>query len=816
MVGAGTMVLASIMPVRALAQVSAALSGTVVDGAAGTPVAEAMVVLTALDPSIGDRPARRTTGRDGAYRFTGLHYGRYALAVERVGYRSATLEVTLERHEPVVLSVVLEPVPFPLDAMAPGRAAVRGPSLISSWSHVSPVAGLDGRAQAVRFRQLASLSTDVRQLSHEDLREANTLAEHDILRAFQRTPGVGTRDDYSADLWTRGASAGQTTVFFDGVSVIGGLHALGVLSGLNSDVLGIATFQPGVSAASVQGAGAGVVSVESRSWMDGGSATIGMSPVSARASATGRLSDDIGWTLGLRRSYVDVLSALVADVVPANGIPYAFGDVTGRLDARVGSGSRFEGSFFWQDDRVFGDVPGFAYGNHGAWGSIVARASFVTSFSEAVVRSTIGTSSFDASVLAAPSGGAERSPLHPATENRYRTLVAESRIDAAGGWSAGILAARERHEYNGPGIDLARLLSPEELSRRGIAELAPIIVDIERSRLLATNEMTRLAAWGERRMRLTDGIELDGGLRVEAGDRVAGSRVRFAPRLRARYRAPGSPIAVSAAYGRAWQYSQSVARTDVLRPGLRASEVLVQADAETPALRADLVTVGAEAWAGSTWLVGATGWLRESAGVLLPEPTPGVIDAPRLPVAATGHARGVELSVRRLEGRIRGFANYTRSWSRHRVGAREFDASEDRRHMANIGVVADVMPALMIGATLRAQSGAPYTRITLIDSDCMPSSLCQNPPPVLIGTPGGQRAPAWGSLDFMSEWTHAFDDWSISVYGQLRNATNRANAATYHSSCLCVSGEAARNADLHDRFDRGMPRLPILGLRARF
>jgi hypothetical protein len=68
----------------------------------------------------------------------------------------------------------------------------------------------------------------------------------------------------------------------------------------------------------------------------------------------------------------------------------------------------------------------------------------------------------------------------------------------------------------------------------------------------------------------------------------------------------------------------------------------------------------------------------------------------------------------------------------------------------------------------------------------------------------------------MSEWTLAFDDWSISVYGQLRNATNRANAATYHSSCLCVSGEAARNANLRDRFDRGLPRLPILGLRARF
>jgi hypothetical protein len=135
--------------------------------------------------------------------------------------------------------------------------------------------------------------------------------------------------------------------------------------------------------------------------------------------------------------------------------------------------------------------------------------------------------------------------------------------------------------------------------------------------------------------------------------------------------------------------------------------------------------------------------------------------------------------------------------------------------VANIGVVADVLPRLMLGATVRAMSGSPYTRVTLIDTDCAPS-LFRSSQPVLVGTPSGQRTPGWSSIDLMAEWTRAFDGWSVSLYGQLRNAAGSPNAATYHSSCLCVDAVGANGAGLSDGFDRGLPRLPILGLRARF
>ncbi len=680
------------------------------------------------------------------------------------------------------------------------------------------------RAAAVRVRQDAYLTSDARQLGHADLREANTLVEDDVMRAFQRVPGVATRDDYAADLWTRGASAGQTAVLFDGVPLVGGVHALGVLGGLDSDMLATASFQPGVASASLQGAGAGVVSVESRSpARDGRAGGVAISPVSVRATVDGRVGDRFAWAAGARRSYIDAFSAFASGVVPRGGVPYAFDDATARFDLALTPHQRLEASGFWQDDRVFGDVEGVAYGNDGGWGARIARVSLVSSLAGATMRNTFALSNFDVSLRADPlTAGHE--PLQSATENHYGTLLWEARLEGGGTgalagaapWSLGARATWERHVYNGPGVDLARLLSPEELSRRGISDLSQIIREIERAHLLDSERAARIALWGERRVALSDRFTVDAGLRLESGDAIRGADLRLAPRLRLRYRAVGSPLSLSAAYGRAYQYLQSVATTDVLRAGLRASEILVQADTATAPLRSDLVSVGAELWGGADWLLGATAWSRVSAGILLPDPSPGTIDGPRPLVAARGGARGVEISVRKLEGRTRAFANYTLSVSRESTGRRAFYASEDRRHVANIGIVTRVHPEWLLGATLRAQSGAPYTRLTLVQRSCTPSFACDEPPPLFYGAPAAQRAPAFASFDLMGEWTHAFRTWSLSVYGQLRNALGRRNAVTYHASCICAAEGDAGQLGLHDTFDPGLPRMPVAGLRVRF
>jgi hypothetical protein len=150
------------------------------------------------------------------------------------------------------------------------------------------------------------------------------------------------------------------------------------------------------------------------------------------------------------------------------------------------------------------------------------------------------------------------------------------------------------------------------------------------------------------------------------------------------------------------------------------------------------------------------------------------------------------------------------------VDGREFPAAEDRRHLANVAVTVDATPSWSVGGSLRGATGAPYTRLTLVDTDCVAALGCQRDTPVLVGLPGLQRTRAYLSLDLATEWTHAFRHWSLSVYGQLRNVLGRDNAVTYHSSCLCVTDGAASGPGLHDEFDSGLARIPLVGLRVRF
>ena len=235
--------------------------------------------------------------------------------------------------------------------------------------------------------------------------------------------------------------------------------------------------------------------------------------------------------------------------------------------------------------------------------------------------------------------------------------------------------------------------SAEELSRRGVIGLLPPDVEDERARRVGGQDALRVAFWGAHRGQHWRDVELDAGLRVETGSGVAGSRVRLAPRVLLRHRRAGRPLSIFAGWGRAYQYTQSVARTDVLRSGLRVSEVMMQADSVTPALRSDVASIGAELWHGSAWLAGVTGWWRESDGLLLQVDAPGPLNRHGITADGQASAYGVELSLRRVEGSVRGFANYSLSRALQHTGRLTFAAPQDRRHVANLGVTAALTTA---------------------------------------------------------------------------------------------------------------------------
>ncbi len=794
------------------------VSGTVLDAANGEPLAGALVVLQPLQegalrtPESGNlwssRVSVRTDG-SGSYRFADVSPGEYRMYVRRLGYHPATVRLNLKRARSLRVSVGLTLQPIRLDPAVGTAARPVGfddPGPISATSQ-------DRRLAAELQRQEKFLESDVRSLNRQDLVEAVTLAEHDVFRALHRLPGVTTRDDFTAELWTRGAPWSHTRVFYDGMPLFNPVHTAGVFSGVNPDALGTAFFHPGTRSASMGEGAAGVLNLTSRQWGRsdfGGEA--GLSVASARLSLGGPIARGGTWFVAARRTYVDLLTDLVSPSI--HRIPYAYVDVGGCAALPLGDDAGIAASVFLERDQLWGTVPSILKENEGRWGNAAGQMTLSARVGRFHTAHTVGFSHFDAAIAAvqfvADSGLEQAVPTHAPTNNEIGYLTLRSRVESSSptstnSWAAGYDLEYQRQQFLGP----YPRPYPSVLLPRTLGQWA---------------DQLRLSLWGERR--ITAGIlDVQLGLRAEFGGGVANAGpVVLAPRLTTRLSVtPG--VALSAGYGRSYQYTQSVAPAGPgIGPDLHITEVWLMANDTIPAIRSDVATVGVESWLDDAWLGAATAYGRVATGVTVPDPTPGTLDPDR-PIyrPGTNRAAGIEFSLRRLQGPVTTSLAYTYGISQMTAAGITFPSTSARRHVVDGTVMVRLGSAVRVGAALTASSGVRFTRVHLDPVGCTsggaacPDTLFTT---TLIESAGAAEAPAYVLLDLVFDWTKRFGSWQLGVTVQLKNALNRRNPVTYagsYSTCTQDSPmERSIRPGVCDRFDRGLPLLPLVGVSARF
>ena len=318
--------------------VPGSVMGTVLVAATGQPLPGAVVVLESAADGSGDletatlpvRVLSSVTDGSGAYRFAGLPPGSYRLVVRHLGYHPATLSVDLAGGAPFQLSVALVVNPIRLEPMDVSALTLEPYGRMTTPAHELFHGGLEAEA----WRDERFLEGDATVLTHADVTQAVTLGESDLFRALQRTPGVTTRDDFTAALWTRGAPWGQTRVYFDGQPLFNPVHGIGLFAGVNPDAVGAASFHPGVHPSSIGEGAAGVFDVHSR--RVGGPGARGLAEVSmVSAHAAGEWGSPggrSGLAIAARRSYVDLVTRLAESLGTDSGmyVPYAFYDEIGR------------------------------------------------------------------------------------------------------------------------------------------------------------------------------------------------------------------------------------------------------------------------------------------------------------------------------------------------------------------------------------------------------------------------------------------------------------------------------------------------------
>jgi len=808
---------------QAVAQVPAgALAGRVQDAATGLPVPAAVVTLEPASPGLLVEPGTaaavpvrsQVTGESGTYLFANVVPGRYRLRIERLGYRPATLEVEVRQPVAASVSVGLELEPVALEPM---QVEQRAASLFER-SKGRPAEPEDARILSERLRQALFLAPDARMLTYADVMDGVTLGEGDVLRALHRLPGVGTRDDYTAELWTRGSPWPHTRVTFDGVPLFNPLHAVGVLSAIPPEVLGAVFFHPGVRPAGVAGGAAGVLDLRTRpAGGNGGVRGVAdVSMASAKLALDQRIGERGGWVVAARRSHLDVLTHGFGWLgLDADDLPYVFHDVSARVDIEPARGIGIEASGLWEQDRVYGDVEGVLERTQARWGNAAGRVTLRGALRDVVFEQTIAASRFDAHTTARllrtrqRSGVAPDEWIEPPSDNEIRYAQARGAVSpvtegtAAAPWSLGYDVAWMRVAYDGP-RPRYHAAKPETTQR-----------------FVYGRGLLVSAVWAEARIGLGERLTLGPALRLEAGSPVAnGGTLRAAPALSARYTLSGNHT-LSAGIGRSWQYDQAIALAGPsIHPAFHASHFRVLADAGTPAIRADIATLGTERWLGGGWLASATAFVRRADGVALPDPTPGPLADRPLYVVGRNDAHGIELAVRRMGARWSGSLGYSYGVSEVEAAGFRYPAPADRRHTLDLMAAMRVSDALRIAAAFTAASGAPFTRaVSRSPDDCATFGFGCGSPHAIIEEPNAERTRPYHALDASLQWARAFGPVEVSAYLQVRNVLGAENAITY-AGTIPVATIMRRNGEREivwdDRFEPGLPRLPLLGVRVTF
>jgi hypothetical protein len=802
-----------------------AIAGTVLDAVTGAPLPGAEVVLEpesagllAPDGARGYVVPGRTqmTAGDGVYRFDGLPPGSYRIAVASIGYRPYAVVVELRSGFSSAVSIGLLAEPIALAPLRPlGQA--RGPYDVEAATDADRGAA---RIHAAGLRRHFHLSTDVRELTSADVTEAVTLGEPDLFRALQRLPGVTTRSDFTAELWTRGAPWHHTRVYFDGVPLYNPLHALGVVSGVGSNAVSAVWFHPGARHAELAEGAAGVVDLRSRSASGHGELNVqgDLSLMTAGLALDQRVLDGrAGWALAGRRTYLDWLTHVARHASGSEDVvlPYGFSEVTGRLDAGLGGGAAFSASWLWERDHLADANESAAEPLHTEWGNAAARASLTLRHGAMSSRHTIGVSRHDGEVRPADAVRASN-PVEAALPRMSRSAMEYAGVSgvfwtAGRGlsgprWTGGYSLEQQTGHYQGPQVLPVPRLSAATYERGG----GPDSLAISWRFTLPVS-----ALWLERTWLPEERVSVRTGLRAEASPGAIrdAAPVRLAPRLTARFE-PIPELALSAGYARVWQYAQAIAPTGVHVASLTSTDVWVVAGPRLPALRSDIATAGVEAWLAPGRVAAINGFARRATGIATPDPRPGPVFGRPTFVQGENVAYGIELSVRQLAGPVTGSASYSLGHSGMEAAGLRYIAPSDRRHVFNMALLGRTGTPVRIGAAFTAATGVPYTRVFADSTACGAEPGCDLSELPWMAEPNAQRAPAHASIDLMLDWSGRLAGLDFGIYAQLRNVLGRENVTVYtgnEEACMVV----ACGVGLRSAYERGVPRLPVVGIRVR-
>ena len=241
---------------------------------------------------------------------------------------------------------------------------------LSSDNQIEEVLVTDNSAQS----RLRSSQFNIANITMREVVQLPTLlGEHDVLKAMQTMPGVGSGADGMTGLYVRGGSPDQNLILLDGAPVYNANHLFGYLSVFNSEAIKSATLLKGGFPARYGGRLSSVFDIqmkEGNANQTHGMASVGL--LSSQVAIEGPINERTSYLVTLRRAYFDIFLWTMCklsdarDGVGKSSAGYHFTDFNAKINHRLDAKSQIFASFYAGTDKFKSrsDFPGGGYDVH--------------------------------------------------------------------------------------------------------------------------------------------------------------------------------------------------------------------------------------------------------------------------------------------------------------------------------------------------------------------------------------------------------------------------------------------------------------------
>jgi hypothetical protein len=570
------------------------------------------------------------------------------------------------------------------------------------------------------------------ELSSAHIRKTPVLfGEPDLLRCLQQQPGVASGTEILGGMFVRGGDQDENLFLIDGIPLYNANHVAGLFSTFNPDAVKNVDFYKGSFPARYGGRLSSITDVRLK---DGdkqsyhGNASLGL--LMAKANIEGPiLTDRTSFNIAFRRTWFDAITAPIFAIANKtdkygnkNFAGYSFYDLNAKINHTFSSKSNLYANLYMGQDRLrsteWYKQNNEKYGREliWRWGNIVSSLNWAYIFNQKL----FGNFKAFYSQFKSKMVDDNITPYNPNS-----SLPEED-------------FPKEKYEWHRSGIQDAGFRSdfdyspmPQHRIHFGLDYLYHVYTPEDKFTTITVNKVGfpqnsgqgysepsvyahEWSVYAEDDWLLADRWKASAGIRLGTYHVEEKSYLSLQPRLSVRYLITND-LSLKASYTKMSQYVHQLSNTFASLP----SDIWVPVTAKVEPMNAHQVSAGAYYNLKKTYDFSIEGYYKMMNNLIEYQDNallyPDYVGWNEKVSMGSGRSYGVELMVRKPEGRTSGWIAYTLSWADRIFNDKQVNRGErfpfkfDNRHKLNLTAIHQFSPKVDLSASWTYASGNRVT-----------------------------------------------------------------------------------------------------------